>query len=165
MQHRIKGKIRTIAVLLSRIIVVMLLCLSDLAAAADIKGVWRTQKASKNADIEISACQNDPMTLCGKIVALQEPFYPDGTAKRDKNNPDPALRQRPLIGLNILQGFTQVDATSWENGTIYNPENGKVYSCTLNLTTDDDGKEVLEVRGYVGISLFGESQYWVRVKQ
>ncbi|HXU28348.1 MAG TPA: DUF2147 domain-containing protein [Bacteroidia bacterium] len=93
----------------------------------------------------------------GKIVWLKEPNREDGTAKLDRNNSDKALQTRPIMGLNMLKGFI-FDEDKWVDGTIYDPENGKTYSCKI---TWRDGK--LDVRGYIGISLIGRTDTWFKV--
>jgi uncharacterized protein (DUF2147 family) len=93
----------------------------------------------------------------GKIVWLKEPNREDGTAKLDRNNSDKALQTRPIMGLNMLKGFI-FDVDKWVDGTIYDPENGKTYSCKI---TWRDGK--LDVRGYIGISLLGRTDTWFKV--
>lgn len=64
-----------------------------------------------------------------------------------------------LIGTRILWGFQRSDATGrrWASGSIYDPNDGKTYSCKLEL----DG-ETLRIRGYVGIPLFGRTEVWTR---
>ncbi|MGF7218706.1 uncharacterized protein (DUF2147 family) [Spirosoma lacussanchae] len=82
-----------------------------------------------------------------------------GTATTDQSNPDPSLRSRNLIGLVILNGFVYDGRSTWENGTIYDPREGKTYSCKMTLTTPNS----LSIRGYVGVSLFGRTEVWSRV--
>ena len=48
----------------------------------------------------------------------------------------------------------------WSGGRIYNPEDGKTYKCKLTLKDDN----TLTVRGYVGLTIFGKTQYWTRVR-
>ena len=128
------------------------------AAAADVPGTWAT--AEEKSRIEIVACADAQEKLCGSIVWLKEPYDDAGQPKTDRNNPDPALRSRPIIGLPLLSGFAKAaEPGVWEDGRIYNPEDGDTYSCTMTLL--DDGR--LEVRGYVGLPLFGKSQIWTRV--
>ena len=100
------------------------------------------------------------MKFCGSIVWLKEALADDGKIKHDANNPDKKLQHRSIIGLQLLVGFVasnEVDV--WDSGTIYNPEDGKTYSCTLTLLN----KKTLKVRGYVGLPLFGKTQIWKRV--
>jgi len=78
--------------------------------------------------------------------------------KTDTKNPEPSLRNRDLLGLIILKDFHYNNKGKWEDGTIYDPNNGKTYSCIIGMK--DNHK--LEVRGYVGISLFGRTEEWTR---
>ena len=118
-------------------------------------GLWVTEGGKSH--IKIALCG---IKLCGRIVWLKEPLAEDGKIKYDVNNPDKELRQRSIIGLHLLEGFVaSAEVDVWENGTIYNPEDGKTYSCTLTLLNFD----TLKVRGYVGLPLFGKTQIWKRV--
>jgi len=78
--------------------------------------------------------------------------------KTDVNNPDPMLRSRPLIGLELFEGFRYDGDGEWSGGTIYDPNNGKTYRCKLKLV----GPDTLKVRGFIGISLIGRSETWTR---
>lgn len=82
-----------------------------------------------------------------------------GGSGTDDKNPDPALRKRPVIGLEILKDFV-FDSGEWIEGTIYDPREGKTYSCKLTL---DQMNNKLNIRGYLGISLFGRTETWTRV--
>ena len=93
----------------------------------------------------------------GKIVWLAEPNR-DGKPKLDIHNSDPKKRNQPLMGMLILRGFKKVASNVYEDGTIYDPKNGKTYSCKMTL----EG-ETLNVRGYVGFSLIGKTTKWTRV--
>jgi uncharacterized protein (DUF2147 family) len=63
-----------------------------------------------------------------------------------------------LIGLVILKDFAFNGKDKWEDGTIYDPNNGKTYSCVIRLKNES----ALEVRGYIGISLLGRTEVWTR---
>ncbi len=80
--------------------------------------------------------------------------------KLDANNPVVSERTKPLKGLEFLKDFTFDGKNTWNNGTIYDAENGKTYSC--KITSDEKGN--LNVRGYVGVSLIGRTSMWVKVK-
>lgn len=71
-----------------------------------------------------------------------------------------ALKNQPMKGLQIINGMKQ-DGLNYSDGTILDPESGTVYSATMQVSPD--GKH-LTVRGYVGISAFGRSQVWNRVR-
>ncbi len=96
----------------------------------------------------------------GKITSLKDPLEEDGSEKVDDENPDPSKRNVPLIGLMILKGFEYEGDNTWSGGTIYDPENGKTYKCTMWLNEPDK----LDVRGYIGVSLLGRTTQWVRKK-
>jgi uncharacterized protein (DUF2147 family) len=81
----------------------------------------------------------------------------------DRHNPDPALQKRSLKGITFLWGFTyDAKGNTWKDGKVYDPNNGKTYSAKIDL--DKSGNR-LEMRGYVGISLFGRTAIFERVKQ
>ena len=94
----------------------------------------------------------------GKIVWLKIPNDANSKPKTDINNPNEKLQSRPLKGLENLIGFVFKGNNKWEEGTIYDPKNGNDYSCTLTLVDNNS----LEVRGYVGISMFGRTDVWKR---
>jgi uncharacterized protein (DUF2147 family) len=141
-------------------------CLFSSAAHAQnqdaIVGKWLNQE--KEAQIEIAPCGGK---YCGKIIWLQEPNYPPQDPKGmgdkpkvDRENPDPAKKGRPILGLNLVWGFTFAGENRWEGGFIYDPRDGKTYKCKMTLETPDH----LKVRGFIGISLIGKTNHWTRVK-
>ena len=69
-----------------------------------------------------------------------------------------ARRDQPVIGMTILWGLKK-QGEEYNGGEILDPENGKIYRARLKL---DDGGKKLDVRGFIGFSLFGRSQIWVR---
>jgi uncharacterized protein (DUF2147 family) len=94
----------------------------------------------------------------GRLVWIKVPDR-NGKPKMDMNNPDPALQTRPELGLELLKDFTFDGDDVYEDGTIYDPKSGKTYSCKMTINGNS-----LKIRGYVGISLFGRSEIWTRVK-
>lgn len=94
----------------------------------------------------------------GRIVWLKTPNNPDGTPRMDINNPDEKLRNRPLKGLENLREFVAKGDNTWEEGRIYDPKNGNDYACEMKLVDEN----TLEVRGYIGVSLFGRTDVWKR---
>ncbi len=89
----------------------------------------------------------------GKVI------WGTGGESKDVNNPDPKLRSREVVGLVILNNFTFEGKDKWGSGTIYDPKNGKTYSCMLTLKSGNK----LDVRGYVGVSLFGRTETWTKI--
>ena len=118
-----------------------------------IMGIW--YNTEKTAKVEIL---KKGSAFIGKIVWLKDP-NPGGKPGVDKFNPDPKLKSRPLMGLNLLEGL-KFDSGMWEDGTIYDPKTGKTYSCQLTLKS----KEVLEVKGYIGFSLMGRTVEWTKAR-
>lgn len=78
----------------------------------------------------------------------------------DKNNPIKSERAKKLVGKTILTGFKYAGKDVWENGKIYDPENGKTYKCKMTLKKGGN----LIVRGFIGISLLGRNSHWKRIK-
>lgn len=138
-------------------VILLFTALPDVRAqdAEAIVGEWYTEEGK--AKVEIYTCES---SYCGKIVWLKEPKNPDGTNKRDANNPNEDLRSRTIVGTNILTGLQYDGDDEWEDGEIYDPESGKTYSCRLEL----EDQNTLEVRGFVRFSLLGRSQTWKRVE-
>lgn len=127
-------------------------------SADDVLGVWYTEGNKSKVRI-----YEENGRYHGEIIWLKNPTYEDGTQKIDKNNPSPLLRRRPLIGLNIIKDFEFDGDDEWEDGTIYDPENGEEYSCYMEFE-DPSNKDKLKVRGYIGVSLIGRTTYWNRVE-
>lgn len=94
----------------------------------------------------------------GKLVWLKV-AEENGKPRVDKNNPDAAHRNDPLMGMQLLKGFTKDDDRHFSGGTIYDPKNGKTYSCKITRNGN-----TLDVRGYVGISLIGRTTTWTLVE-
>ncbi len=95
---------------------------------------------------------------CGAQVCLWITLVsPKAPAATDIHNPQPSERGRALCGLKIGSGFTLRDSNHAAGGTLYDPKTGKTYHGTMSA----EGSK-LELRGYVGIPLFGESQTWTR---
>ncbi|MCC2544973.1 DUF2147 domain-containing protein [Hymenobacter sp. BT175] len=135
----------------------LLLGITGMASAQKLTplGIWTN--AEKKATFEIYQNGNK---LYGKIVSLTAPNDANGKPKTDSQNPDPKLRSRPRLGLVFLKDFKYDGSNKWDDGTIYNPEDGKTYSCYLKMINAN----TMEVKGYIGISLIGKSQTWTRVK-
>ena len=127
-----------------------------------ILGKWWNEE--KDGQIEIYSCDGK---YCGKVIWLQEPNYPandpegmGGQPKADRKNPDPAKRRQPILGYNVVWGFTHAGENLWEGGFIYNPREGKTYKCRMTLETSNH----LKVMGFLGIALIGKTNNWTRVK-
>jgi uncharacterized protein (DUF2147 family) len=124
------------------------------AQTDQIEGLWYNDV--KTGKIEITKHSNGK--FYGKVVWLKEPNE-FGKPKVDRLNEDPKLRSRPRLGLTVLNDFVKDGDDKYDDGTIYDPLNGKTYSCKITFK----GKQ-LDIRGYIGISLFGRTTTWTRAE-
>ena len=123
----------------------------------DILGIWLNE--DEDAHIEIF---KDGDLYFGKIIWLKFPIDEEtGKPKLDKHNPDPELQKRLSLGIELLTNFEWDGDNEWDEGDIYDPKNGKTYSCYIIMKEYD----LLKIRGYIGISLIGRTTYWTRVKE
>ena len=101
-----------------------------------ILGAWVT--AGGESKVEIYKC--DSVTYCGKIIWLRDPLK-EGKPLTDDKNPEDSLKSRPVLGLQILRGFTYSGERLW-------------------MTLVDE--QNLDLRGFVVIPLFGRTEKWTR---
>jgi uncharacterized protein (DUF2147 family) len=132
------------------------LAASALAQSATPAGTWQTiddQSGKPKAIIQIA--DDGSGQLSGKVVrGIGEFDRPDKrcTACTDER------RGQLIQGMTIITGMHQ-DGDAWDGGQILDPETGKLYKCKMKL---EDGGQKLVVRGYIGVSLLGRSQTWLR---
>lgn len=141
---------------MKRILLCAVLMLAPLAAAfaQDVVGKWKLEDGTAIVEVYKSGDVYN-----GKIVWLQNPTEADGSPAVDDNNPDPKLRKRQLIGLNMLSGLKKT-GTEYSGGSIYDPGNGKTYNCSMKVEGD-----VLKVRGSLDKrGLLGRTMDWYRQK-
>lgn len=118
-----------------------------------IEGVWLSADGTGWIEIELS-----PEGPVGRIAGAPDDPDHERPSDLDELNPDPALRDQPLLGMTIMDGFTSGSDGRWKNGRIYDPNSGKTYKCKLTQIDSD----TLELRGYIGISLLGRTERWTR---
>ena len=134
----------------------MIFMLAPLASALaqDVVGKWKL--ADGTAIVEV---YQEGSVFNGKVVWLQHPTEADGTPALDNKNPDPKLRKRQILGLNMLSGLVKKGG-EYSGGTIYDPGNGKTYNCSMKVEGD-----LLKVRGSLDKKgLIGRTMDWHRVK-
>ncbi len=119
-------------------------------------GLWRTVDDATGKAKSVVLIWEEHSRLYGRIQKLVDP---------DPKDPHPTCddctgnqKGKPVIGLQILSDL-QKDGDGWSGGTILDPSNGKIYKCLLAL---EDGGMKLKVRGFIGVSLLGRTQYWLR---
>jgi uncharacterized protein (DUF2147 family) len=119
-------------------------------------GVW--EPSNGKARVKIEKIGNK---YYGKIVWLKEPNDPaTNQPKVDSKNQDASMRTVPLKGYRMLKDFTYSGNSQWENGTIYDPENGSTYKCIIKMTDAN----TLDIRGYIGIEALGRTDVWKRLE-
>ncbi|HMR87360.1 MAG TPA: DUF2147 domain-containing protein [Saprospiraceae bacterium] len=117
-------------------------------------GVWKNlddEDGKEKSHIEIYE-QNG--TLRGKVIKL----LPAATITKC-NACTGTNKGKSLVGMDILWDLKKSGKT-WDSGQIMDPKNGKIYDCKIELK----GTDKLNVRGYMGVSMFGRTQTWYRVK-
>lgn len=122
-------------------------------AAAGLPSVWLTK-----SDVAIQLFDCGSM-ICGRVIWILAPLDSEGLPKRDKLNPDPALRKRQDCGQTIIWGLRPTAPNQWEDGWFYNPDDGRTYRLDADLEPPDQIKAHI----YVGLPLFGVTGTLIRV--
>jgi uncharacterized protein (DUF2147 family) len=122
---------------------------SEVALSADPTpvGVWRDNE--KGSVIQIYECEG---ALCAKVV---KPYQ---AGAKDENNPNPALRGRPVTGLIFMNGAKRSSTNAWK-GSLYNAEDGKNYSGSITLA----GNGELQMQG-CAYSIFCQTRVFSRIR-
>ena len=118
------------------------------AAALDPAGRWMLPGG--RTEVEIARCGE---AICGRIASVTPPG--SGDVRRDDKNPDPSLRERPLVGVEVLHGLMW-QGREWSGGWIYNPGNGRRYAARAAL----QGDHLLQVQGC--LAFVCRAQVWAR---
>lgn len=132
--------------LLAALLFVLLVPAFALAQTAP-EGLWSRTNDQGETHIKIEPAGTK---FTGTIDWMENP-------RNDTQNPNPDLRNRPLVGVQIFEDMTQVSGTKWE-GSLYNPEDGNTYSGSLEVINQDE----LKLQGCVFI-IFCQSDTWTRV--
>lgn len=134
------------------LLLVVVLFLTTTALGQTITGEWETYDDETNENKALIEIYQTGDLYFAKIV---KSYISDNTAIC-KNCPG-AKKDTPIAGLVIIEDLKK-DGDEYNDGEILDPQNGKTYSCYVELV--DDNK--LKVRGFLGVSLFGRTQYWRR---
>lgn len=111
-----------------RLALILLLVLGNASPAPSVEGVWLTD--DRKGLVRIAPCGE---RMCGRIVQVLDKG--PGVPASDVNNPDPRLRNRPILGLTTLSGFAR-KGTTWTGGRAYDPKSGRSYRARLELNRD-----------------------------
>jgi uncharacterized protein (DUF2147 family) len=118
-----------------------------------ILGEWCTPREENRPPARVKFVRGQDGTYLGILSWAADP-------KKDVNNKDPKLRDRSVLGI-ILMWNLHYDDGEYVDGYVYNPEDGGTYRMKAEVLSPDS----LKVRGYLGISLFGQSATWARFRQ
>lgn len=111
-----------------------------------VVGLW----LSDSGNVKFKVYEKDGR-IHGSIYWIKK-VNVEGQTMIDSKNPNPDLRTKNVVGMEVLKGFEYIGDNKYRDGTIYDPESGKTYKCLINLEGD-----VAKVRGYVGIPLLGKT--------
>lgn len=127
------------------------------AAPGDrVFGVWLTQ--AKDGTVRVAPCAANPAETCGVVLSGRGPNGEDARTLTDVKNPDPALRPRPIVGLQIISGFRRDGEGGWTGGRIYEPQSGRTFKAKMQ----SGGPNALKVAGCV--LFFCRAETWTRVE-
>lgn len=119
-------------------------------------GTWRTFDDNTGKATSIVKIHKVDGVLQGKVVKV---LYSDQGPHPICKECEGERHNQPVEGMQIIWGLER-DGDEWDNGHILDPGNGKVYDLKMSVT---EGGQKLEVRGYIGWSLFGRTQVWQRI--
>ncbi len=125
----------------------------------DPVGIWYTD--GEESIIKVHSCTSGASVYCGTMVWLKEPNDADGSPKIDKLNKDPAKKNKPLLGIDILINM-KADDDHW-TGKAYNPEDGKFYDVTFKVKTDKEENDQADLRGCL-FKFLCKTETFVRAK-
>ncbi|MFA7444608.1 MAG: DUF2147 domain-containing protein [Flavobacteriaceae bacterium] len=136
------------------ILLMMLVSGTFMMQAQSVTGKWKTIDDETGEAKSIVEIYEKDGKIYGKVVEILNPAKRNAKCKDCKG----ADKDKPILGLVILKGLSK-DGNEWSGGQILDPNKGKTYKCIVA----PNGKDKLDVRGYVGISLIGRTQTWHRV--
>ncbi len=133
-------------------IVLIFFCITSLTFSQEIIGQWQTYDDETNENKALIEIYAEGNTYFAKIVET----YVKGSSGICEEC-EGAKKNKPIEGLVIIENLKK-DDDEYNGGTILDPENGKIYKCYIELLETNK----LKVRGYIGFSLLGRTQYWRR---
>jgi uncharacterized protein (DUF2147 family) len=138
------------------LVLVAVSCPSVLAAEPSATGLWRTIDDSTGKPRGLLRITEASGQYQGRLEKTFPQPGEDPNPKCDKCTG--SRRNQPVIGMTILWGMTK-QGEEYQGGEVLDPENGKIYRAKMRL---EDGGKTLHVRGFIGISLLGRTQVWMR---
>ena len=128
---------------------------NSLFAQNTVIGKWKTIDDKTGKPKSIIEIYEKDGKIYGKIIDILNPANKKNLCTECSG----AEKNKPVMGMVLINGLTK-DNDEYNGGTIIDPTNGKVYKCYIALEAQDK----LKVRGYIGLSIIGRTQYWYRIK-
>ncbi len=135
--------------------ILFLICIATSAQSHSVIGKWKTIDDETGKPLSIVEVFEKNHKVYGKVLEILNPVNRNRVCEKCSGEDS----NKPILGLTVIKGLTKV-GDEYTKGKILDPKNGKLYSCYITLENQDK----LKVRGYIGISLFGRTQYWIRMK-
>ena len=134
----------------------VMLSLTPFSFANDsLVGLWKTVDDKTNKPSSLVRIVEEDGEFKGIVEkGLQEDDNPDRVCDKC----DPPRKGQKILGMTFMWGLKK-DRNEYKGGEILDPDNGRIYKCKIKLI---DGGTKLDVRGFIGISLIGRTQTWVR---
>jgi uncharacterized protein (DUF2147 family) len=140
---------------MKKLTLLLFLLLSTISYSQSIFGKWESKDLITNKVDSVIEVYKKNGKAYAKIVAITDKSKKEAlcTLCKDEN------KNKPVLGMEILTGLKK-NGDEWSDGTILDPRNGKIYKCYIKLVKPNK----LKLRGYIGISLFGKTEYMERAE-
>jgi uncharacterized protein (DUF2147 family) len=126
-----------------------------ICAQHSVTGKWKTIDDETGKPVSVVEIYEKNGKIYGHVIEIFNPK----SKNRSCENCSGDDKDKPILGLTVIKGLSK-DGDEYSGGKILDPKSGKLYKCYITL----EDKDKLKVRGYIGISLLGRTQYWHRVK-
>jgi uncharacterized protein (DUF2147 family) len=136
-------------------LVLLLLIMPLFTFSQEVTGKWKTIDDVTGKEKSILEIYEKDGKIYAKVLRLLTPGEENKICEECSGD----NKNKPIVGMIVIDGLTK-DDDEWNGGTILDPKNGKVYKCYITL----EEANKLKVRGYIGFSLIGRTQYWYRVE-
>jgi len=142
---------------MKKIIFIAILLIVSVSNAQNhgVIGKWKTIDDETNKPKSIVEIYEKSGKIYGKVIDILDPVHKNDLCKNCSGDD----ANKPILGITVIKGLEK-DGKEYNSGKILDPKNGKLYQCYITL----EGNDKLKVRGYIGLSFLGRTQYWYRVK-
>ena len=140
---------------MNKVLLAFALSFIGVLSFAQIEGKWKTIDDETGQAKSIVEIYEKSGKIYGKVVEILRADHKKDVCSECEGTE----KNKPIQGMVIINGLKK-DGNEYNGGTILDPTSGKKYKCYISL----DSADKLKLRGYVGISLMGRTQYWIRVK-